>query len=256
MLYCEYVVKRDSRSKGINGVISLQAKLGATIKLWRTRLGITQEELAWRSDMHRTYIADIERGGRNITLRSIANLAAALQVSVENLLGHTEEGGNGSLDGINGHAPTEKAMGEVLLVEDDPADVDITLWAFKRAKFANPVRVVRDGKEALDFLFGTATYTKRKGAPLPHLVLLDLNLPKIQGMEVLRRIKAHELTRSIPVVVLTASKQDKNIIECGRLGAANYIVKPVNFENFCKVASKFSLRLALMKTDGHDKVVL
>lgn len=246
-----HVAKRQPGSENLVGVASLQAKLGATVRMWRNRLGITQEELAWRSDMHRTYIADIERGGRNITLRSIAQLAAALQISVQSLLANAEDEDETDPK-KKGRKPGLKTMGEVLLVEDDPADVDLTLLAFKRAKFANPVKVVRDGQEALDYLFCTGRFTKRKGLPLPRLVLLDLNLPRVPGLEVLRRIKETPETRAVPVVVLSGSHRDENVIESGRLGAENYIIKPVSFDSFCKVASRLSLRWALLNAGATD----
>lgn len=219
----------------------LQAKLGATIKLWRGRLGITQEELAWRSDMHRTYIADIERGRRNVTLRSIAQLAAALKVSVEALLAQAESSETAlAPDGGPGGRP---GLQEIFLVEDDPADVDWVLRAFKRAKFSNPVRVFGDGESALDHLARTG---REAGFKPPRVILLDLQLPKLTGLEVLRRLKAQPETSAIPVVVLTGSHEDKNIVECARLGAENYIIKPVTFESFFKVASRFPLEWALV----------
>ncbi|MCX6955883.1 MAG: response regulator [Verrucomicrobia bacterium] len=245
MLQSGHVAKRQPGSKSSKGVISLQAKLGATVRLWRNRLGITQEELAWRSDLHRTYIADIERGGRNITLRSIEQLALALEVSVHSLLASAESEGN-SAAAKKGRKAAAKAMGEVLLVEDNAADVDLALRAFKRAKFVNPVKVVRDGAEALDYLLGTGQFGSRGPMALPQLVLLDLLLPKVSGLEVLRRMKENALTRSVPVVVLSGSHQDENIIECGRLGAENYIIKPLSFDSFCKVTTRLSLRWALL----------
>lgn len=246
MLHSKHVAKRQSGSRNLKSVASLQTKLGATVKQCRNKLGITQEELAWRSELHRTYIADIERGGRNITLRSIAQLAAALQVTVESLLGHAEAGPKKR--GLQ----AGPGMGEVLLVEDDPADLDLTLRAFKRAKFANPVHVVRDGAAALDYLFNTGRYAKRKAVAHTQLILLDLNLPKVSGLEVLRRVKAHESTRGIPVVVLSGSHRDENVIESARLGAVNYIIKPVSFDSFCKVASRLSLRWALLNPGGAE----
>jgi len=251
MLQSGHVAKRQSGPTPSKGVISLQAKLGATVRLWRNRLGITQEELAWRSDLHRTYIADIERGGRNITLRSIEQLALALEISVQSLLA-TAEAGERGVEPKKVRTGSGKAMGEVLLVEDDAADEDLTLRAFKRAKFANPVRVVRDGAEALDYLNGTGRFARRQPARLPQLVLLDLNLPKVSGLEVLRRIKENPLMRSVPVVVLSGSHQDENIIESGRLGAENYIIKPVSFDSFCKVASRLSLRWALLNAGAPE----
>lgn len=211
-------------------VTEFQANLGKAIKAQRHRLGVTQEELAWRADLHRSYIADIERGGRNLTLGSIMNLAAALQVSVASLLARP------------GDLPDGSAAGEVLLVEDDPVDAELTLRAFKRAKFSNPVTVLRDGAAALDYLLGASRPAARH---LPLLVLLDLNLPKVSGLEVLRRIKADEHTRHIPVVVLTASKDDKSILDCAGLGAVQYIIKPVEFEKFSQVSPRLDLHWTL-----------
>jgi CheY-like chemotaxis protein/DNA-binding XRE family transcriptional regulator len=208
----------------------LQANLGKTIKAQRLRLGVTQEELAWRADLHRTYIADIERGGRNLTLRSIISLAGALQVSVASLLAQPGEIQHGS------------AVGEIMLIEDNTVDADLTLRAFKRAKFSNPVTVIRDGKAALEYLFGS---TRPVARPRPLLILLDLNLPKVSGIEVLRRIKAHDQTRHIPVVVLTVSKDDKSILECAKLGAEQYIIKPVEFEKFSQVSPRLDLHWTL-----------
>ncbi len=227
---------------------ALQTHLGTTIRKHRKQLGITQEELAWRADLHRTYIADIERGGRNVTLRSIANLAKALQVSVDSLLSTADVTGRGS-GGPKGK-PGGRGLGEVLLVEDSAADVELTLRAFKLARFANPVRVMRDGAEALEYLFATGRHARKRARDLPQLVLLDLMLPGISGLEVLRRLREDERTRSLPVVILTGSRQDRNIIECARLGAANYLIKPVSFDTFCKVASRLQQRWVLLGPAG------
>lgn len=208
----------------------LQADLGKAIKAQRLRLGVTQEELAWRADLHRTYVADIERGGRNLTLRSITSLAKALQVSVASLLAQP------------GESQDSYSAREIVLVEDNAVDADLTLRAFKRARFSNPIKVIRDGAAAVDYLLGDSRSAAR---PLPLLILLDLNLPKISGIEVLRRIKAHEQTRHIPVVVLTVSKDDKNILECARLGAEQYIVKPVEFEKVSQVSPRLDLHWTL-----------
>ena len=217
--------------------ISLQIRLGTAIRLHRLKLGITQEELAWRADMHRTYLADIERGGRNVTLRSVGHLANALQVSVADLLSANQEfEGTTSVD--------DESTGEILLVEDNSTDAQLVVRAFTRAHLTNPVKVVADGEEALDYLNRTGSYVGQEGRA-PQLVLLDLNLPKISGMEVLRQMKKNKATRQIPVVVLTGSMHDRNIIECGRLGAENYIVKPVEFENFSRITSALNLAWTL-----------
>src|SRR6185312_12200195 len=146
--------------------VSLQVRLGNAIRLHRLKLGITQEELAWRADMHRTYLADIERGGRNVTLRSVGHLANALQVSVADLLSANQEfEGTTSVD--------DESTGEILLVEDNSTDAQLVVRAFTRAHLTNPVKVVADGEEALDYLNRTGSGGDRQSRP-PQLVLLDL----------------------------------------------------------------------------------
>lgn len=190
--------------------------------------------------MHRTYLADIERGARNITLRSVSNLAQALQLSVEGLLFHTRRAG-----GLLTHHDMAGALGEIVLIEDSPADVELTMEAFRQANFTNPITVIGDGGEALEYFFRTGRHARRTGKP-PQLVLLDLALPKVSGLEVLRQLRANRSTQDIPVVVLTASRQDANIMECSRLGAANYIIKPVEFENFARATSALNFHWTLL----------
>lgn len=134
---------------------------------------------------------------------------------------------------------------EILLVEDNPNDVKLTLHAFKRHKIVNRVHVVRDGAEALDFLFGRGIYGAQRPTA-PRVVLLDLKLPKIDGLEVLRQIKADPVTRVIPVVVLTSSAEERDIVESYQLGVNSYIVKPVDFEQFSEVARLLGLYWLLL----------
>ena len=121
---------------------------------------------------------------------------------------------------------------EILLVEDNPNDVELTLHALRANNLANRIQVVRDGVEALDFLFGTGTFSVRNGAEPPRVVLLDLKLPKVSGLEVLRRIKADPRTCRIPVVVVTTSREERDIVESYNLGVNSYVVKPVDFDQF------------------------
>lgn len=124
----------------------------------------------------------------------------------------------------------------ILLVEDNPVDVDLTLRAFQRHHLANPVQVARDGEEALGW---QARW--EAGEPLPAVILLDLNLPRVNGLTVLETLKSKPLTRRVPVVVLTTSKEDRDILAAYELGANSYIVKPVEFDAFMEVARQIKL---------------
>ncbi len=135
---------------------------------------------------------------------------------------------------------------EILLVEDNPDDVELTLLAFQKNKLANRIHVVRDGAEALDFLFCKGAYSGRRIEEHPNVVLLDLKLPKVDGLEVLRSMKGDARTRSIPVVVLTTSREDRDIEESYRLGVNSYIVKPVDFEQFTEAVRHLGLYWLLL----------
>jgi two-component system response regulator len=121
---------------------------------------------------------------------------------------------------------------DILLVEDNPNDVKLTLNAFKTANLANSVHVSRDGVEALEYLFGAASDGDQKVPEKPKLILLDLKLPRVDGHEVLRRIKTDPRTSGIPVVVLTSSSEERDVMRTYEVGANSYIVKPVDFEQF------------------------
>ncbi|OLC38176.1 MAG: two-component system response regulator [Candidatus Rokubacteria bacterium 13_1_40CM_4_69_5] len=141
---------------------------------------------------------------------------------------------------------TDQHQVEILLVEDDSADAELTLRAFKARNFANQVFVARDGAEALDFFFGDGSHPLRDIGVVPKVVLLDLKLPKVDGLEVLRRLRADDRTRSIPVVILTASREEPDIAAAYRLGANSYIVKPVDFEAFARAVSEVGLYWLLL----------
>jgi len=130
---------------------------------------------------------------------------------------------------------------EILLVEDNPADVELTLHALRRSNLANHIRVVRDGEEALDFLFCRNSYHDRSFEQPPKLVLLDLKLPKVDGLEVLRQVKNDPRTRAIPVVILTASKEEKDLVNGYQLGVNSYIQKPVDFDQFRETVKQLGL---------------
>jgi len=130
---------------------------------------------------------------------------------------------------------------EILLVEDNAADVELTLHALRKEKLANTIEVVGDGEEALDFLFCRGRFGERRFERPPRLVLLDLKLPKVDGLEVLRAIKEDPRTRAIPVVILTASKEEKDLVNGYRMGVNAYIQKPVDFEQFRAIVKELGL---------------
>lgn len=121
---------------------------------------------------------------------------------------------------------------EILLVEDNPDDVELTLRALRKHNLANNVQVVRDGAEALEFIFGTGAYAGRDINHKPRVIFLDLKLPKVDGLEVLRKVKSDERTKTIPVVVLTSSHEERDVVESYKLGVNSYITKPVDFDKF------------------------
>jgi CheY-like chemotaxis protein len=130
---------------------------------------------------------------------------------------------------------------ELLLVEDNPQDLELTLRALEQAKLVNRIHVARDGVEALDFIFGEGAHAGRSIADGPHVILLDLKLPMIDGLEVLKRVKADPRTAMIPVVMLTSSKEQSDVLESYKLGVNSYIVKPVNFEGFAAAVKNLGL---------------
>ena len=130
---------------------------------------------------------------------------------------------------------------EILLVEDNPTDAELAIRALKKNNLANKLVWVKDGAEALDFLFATGDYAERSVACPPKVILLDLRLPKVEGMEVLRRVKEDARTRIIPVVVLTSSKEDRDVVESYKFGVNSYISKPVGFDEFAKTVAELGL---------------
>lgn len=129
----------------------------------------------------------------------------------------------------------------LLLVEDNPDDEELTLLAFERSSICNEVVVARDGVEALDYLFGTGTYANRDTDAMPALILLDLQLPKINGLEVLQRLRAHDRTKLIPVVILTTSNEQQDLINSYNFGCNSYIRKPIDFNQFMTVIQQLGM---------------
>jgi len=132
-------------------------------------------------------------------------------------------------------------VAEILLVEDNVDDVELTLHALRQEKLANQIAVARDGEEALDYLFQRGAHAQPSPSPQLKLVLLDLKLPKVDGLEVLRQMKADERTRNIPVVILTSSKEERDVVQGYKLGVNSYIQKPVDFEQFRETVKQAGL---------------
>jgi CheY-like chemotaxis protein/DNA-binding XRE family transcriptional regulator len=215
---------------------------GTSVRAWRSRLGISQEELGGRAGLHRTYICDVERGARNVTLQSIEKLAMALEISVSTLLAYAREP---LPEGSHAEEFVTEGLVDILYVEDNLADVGLATEGLK--SITNRIHVVHDGLAALNFLFGTGEYANRKTRPGPQLILLDLGLPKVDGLEVLRRVKADPRTSGIPVIVLTASVRDRDLQISKQLGAEAYLIKPVDLQNLSQVTPQLNLQWALLK---------
>ena len=139
----------------------------------------------------------------------------------------------------------------ILLVEDNPDDEELTRLAFAESRVANELVVVRDGQEALDYLFANGKYAGRDVCVRPQLILLDLNLPKVDGLEVLRRIRADELTRLLPVVVMTTSREEQDLLDSYSSGANSYIQKPVDFNQFIEVVRQLGLYWLVLNEVPH-----
>lgn len=139
----------------------------------------------------------------------------------------------------------------ILLVEDDPDDELLTLRALEKNRIMNEVVVVRDGVEALDYLFGRGDYAGRGTDPLPQVVLLDLRLPKLDGLEVLRQLRAEERTCLLPIVVLTSSDEERDIVDSYRLGANSYVRKPVDFAQFSEAVRQLGLYWLVLNEGPH-----
>lgn len=145
-----------------------------------------------------------------------------------------------------------KQIPELLLVEDSAFDAELTITALREKHLANNLYHVEDGAEALDFVFARGRYADREASVLPSLILLDLKMPRVDGLEVLRQLKEDAATKSIPVVVLTSSKEDPDIKRCYALGANSYIVKPVSFDNFSKVVTEVGLYWAVLNVGPEE----
>lgn len=226
-------------------VADIKKQFGGNVKKWRLWRGFSQELLAERASLHRTHITDVERGARNLSLESIDRLAHDLEVILPTLFAEVSELPMLMADPRRPNGSASPV--DILLVEDNARDVELTQRAFKKAGLKNHVHVVTDGAEALDFLFASGRNAGRKDEPPPHVVLLDLYLPKVDGLEVLRRIKGDARTSRISVVVLTVSERDTDFKASQDLGADAYIVKPVDFQSLAGITPQLAFQWALLR---------
>jgi two-component system response regulator len=153
---------------------------------------------------------------------------------------------------MKGNAMTEKNQRIILLVEDNPDDEALTYHALEKNNIMNKVVVARDGVEALDYLFGTGAYANRDLSVMPQVILLDLKLPKLNGLEVLKRIRGDDRTKLLPVVILTSSIEEKDLINGYKLGANSYIRKPVDFEQFAEAVRQLGLYWLVLNESLHS----
>jgi two-component system response regulator len=224
--------------------MDVKKEFGIVIRSKRTGLGLSQGTLAERAHLHRTYVTDIERGTRNLTLENISKLADAFGLPISQLFPT-----DSLLNGTNGNAtrPSPRSdLFDLLIAEDNPKDMELALNAFKQAKLMNRIHVVSDGEAALDFIFRQNQFRKRPAESRLGAVLLDLTLPKIHGLEVLRRIKADANARNLKVIVLSESRLDRDLGEATRLGAAGYLIKPLNFHNFSQLTPSLDFSWILL----------
>src|SRR5262249_9481279 len=149
--------------------------------------------------------------------------------------------------------PMSRHEMEILLVEDNPSDAELTLRALSKNKIANSIVWVKDGAEALDFIFAEGNYSNRNILERPKVVFLDLKLPKMDGIQVLEKIRADERTKTIPVVVLTSSKEECDIIETYKLGVNSYVVKPVDFDKFVEAVAQLGFYWLILNQPPTDK---
>ncbi len=223
--------------------VRIQSPLGTALKKRRLNLGLSQEELANRAGLHRTYITDVERGSRNPSLETIQKLARALEVPLSEVFHQIE-----SAVGEPGSAGGRGEAAGILVIEDDRGPAEKTFVALKKISIANPVHGVHDGADALDFVFSTGPHRARSPLDLPRLILLDLGVPGIGGLEVLRRIRADRRTRTIPVAVLTPSGSEGDMKACVSLGVEVFLAKPVDFSRFSEAVRRLGFQWLLIGT--------
>jgi CheY-like chemotaxis protein/DNA-binding XRE family transcriptional regulator len=222
---------------------------GLVVREIRKERQLSQEELAGLSGLHRTYITDIERGTRNVSLKNITRIAQAVNISLPLMFTRFEEIAHAEEKVKKSSVKQEEVQRnpvEILLVEDDQNFIELTLHMFRQWNIANMVHVVRTGPEALEFLFTDPSTDDRSGK-VPKVILLDLNIPLVDGFAVLRQVRSNPLTHDIPVVVLTSSSLETDKARCHQLGVEEFLTKPVNVEAFSAVMKRLGFNLFLLE---------
>ncbi|HEX5221986.1 MAG TPA: helix-turn-helix domain-containing protein [Verrucomicrobiae bacterium] len=232
-------------------VSAVRSVFATSVKRWRNHRGLTQEELAERADLHRTYISDVERGARNLSLESIDKLARALEISLPMLFSPDETPG----PPVNHSSASASEPVDIILVENDSNHANQILETFSKARVANPVRVISEGAEALDFFLSRGAAADGAKEPLNQIVLLSLDLPKVSGLEVLRQLKMDKRTGNIPIVILAASEKHRDINECKRLGVAAVITRPISFPCLSKVTPALNLAWVLIRSSSVSNIL-
>jgi transcriptional regulator with XRE-family HTH domain len=218
---------------------NLKKEFGASVRAHRLHLGLSQERLAERAGLHRTYVTDVERGARNVSLESITRVAHALDLPVSSLFEARALAG----DPVHRKA---SSLASILLVAHNRSDVPATLGVLRRARLANPIEVVRDGAAALDYLLCQGAFARRKKHPGPLIVLLEIEPPKRRGLEVLRLLRKDGRLAGLRVVALTRAPDDGQGRAALRLGADACLLKPFDFQAFSSVTPQLNFSWTLL----------
>jgi transcriptional regulator with XRE-family HTH domain len=237
-------------------VRSIQIKFGAIIRARRLSSELSQEEVAHRAGLHRTYVTDVERGARNPSLKSIKRLCDALSISLSEVFALVEM--QGSADQQSDRSELKKELRrdgrlEILIAGDDVADLDATTRAIRETGLVNTIHYAHNSVELLDFLAPSGTRELQETHQVSAIVLLDLTQPHVGGVEILRRIRENPLAVLIPVIVLVSSESQPALRTAQRIGISSFIVKPVDFTKFVQAVEKAGLSWILIEGKRTDQ---
>lgn len=226
---------------------SILSHFGLVVKELRRKKQLSQEELANRCGLHRTYITDIEHGTRNVSLKNISKIAHAVGESLHDVFAHVERYAHSNAYGSQ-LATSRQSPIKLLLIESDQRLAGQTAEELRRGAIDNTVYVVRSGEEAIKFLFPAKT-DENKNTNIPNVILLDVHPPNISGLEVLERIRKEKTTKDIPVVVLISSAADTEKERYRLLGVEEYLTKPLNIESLTTVMRRLGFRSLFLERE-------